>query len=161
MTHAELVDIAANWVHKKFDVTIKEKSCGIEIPDVVGISLSRSILVECKVSRSDFHADKRKYSRLANNIGFANEKIIVDDRMLGNYRVYCCPKGLLNEDDIPDDWGLLEVFPSGFARLKNKIFYDHGIYWHNLSEHGLRQERHLIFTAFRDRHETHKVLENF
>lgn len=152
-THSDLVNKAASWVSKRFEITIKEKSCGWEIPDVVGISLSKSIMVECKVSRSDFHADKNKFSR---------NKIDGHDKMLGNYRIYCCPAGLLTTDDIPDDWGLLEVFPSGFVKLRDNIFFGTGIYWHSLSGDGYRQERHLLFTSMRDSHlSDNKIITNW
>lgn len=152
-THSDLVDKAAQWVSKRFNVTIKEKCCGFEIPDVVGISLSKSIMVECKVSRSDFHADKKKFSRARPDSY---------DCMLGNYRVYCCPAGMLVEDDVPDDWGLLEVYPSGFLKLKNNIFYNTGIYWHSLSADGYKSERHLLFTAMRDKNLVgNKIIENW
>ena len=149
-THSELVEKAGIWVSKRFEITIKEKCCGWEIPDVVGLNLGKSIMVECKVSRSDFHADKHKFSR--------NTKL--GDKMLGNYRLYCCPQGMLNEKDLPEKWGLLEVYPSGFLKLRKDIF--DMAHWFNLESDGYRQERHLLFTAIRDEStQKNKIIKNF
>src|SRR4051794_10394985 len=102
-THKELVDIAAKWAAGRHMVVVKERSEKFgEIPDVVGLNLGWSTLIECKASRPDFHADKRKASRL-------------NGGMVGNYRLYCAPKGMLKLEELPKGWGLLEVYPSGFV----------------------------------------------
>jgi len=136
-SHHKLVEIAFHWCKGRFGVVVMERSETFgEIPDVVGLNLSDSILVECKVSRADFKRDQKKYSR-------------INGTMVGNYRVYCCPKGLLKESDLPDGWGLLEVYPSGFARLKKDIF-NHNSHHHPLTSEGYRGERHLLYAVLRD-----------
>lgn len=137
-SHHKLVEIAFNWCKTRYGVVVMERSekWG-EIPDVVGMNLSDSILIECKVSRSDFMRDRKKFSR-------------VNGGMVGNYRVYCCPKGLLKETDLPEGWGLLEVYPSGFARLKKNIFTHRG-YHHPLCSDGYKGERHLLYAVLRDK----------
>lgn len=52
-------------------------------------------MVEVKVSRSDFLADKRKKFR-------GNPKPGV-----GDWRFYLSPEGVVNEEDLPEGWGLL------------------------------------------------------
>lgn len=137
-THKELVDKAFDWAKGRYGVVVKERVAGWgEIPDVLAMNLSESTLIECKASRADFHADKKKMSRLNT------------DGMMGTYRLYCCPKDMLKESDIPKGWGLLEVYPSGFTRLKNNIYKS----WDNhfpLSSHGYKGERHALFAAIRD-----------
>src|SRR5262249_9121706 len=56
-----------------------------------------SVLVECKISRADFLADRDKPFRQKPGLG------------LGCERFYLTPPGLLNEKDLPPGWGLLEV----------------------------------------------------
>jgi hypothetical protein len=67
MTHAELVARAVKWLSGTMrcnPVYAGLASCG-EIPDAIGwtskYSHYGSIVVECKTSRADFVADKRKY----------------------------------------------------------------------------------------------------
>ncbi|MDQ7286946.1 hypothetical protein O0I55_17650, partial [Stenotrophomonas sp. Sm5341] len=68
-----------------------------EDPDAIGWYTGRTMLVECKVSRSDFLADRKKRFR-------ANP-----ERGLGLYRYFMAPKGLIKVDELPARWGLLEV----------------------------------------------------
>lgn len=99
MTHKELIEAAASWLEKRpYGVVLREYNYGgIEIPDVIGFWEDSSILIECKVSRSDFLKDWLKGGR---NRG---------PNHLGNRRYYFVPKGLLSPDDIPEGWGL--VYP--------------------------------------------------
>ncbi len=68
-----------------------------ENPDAIGWYTGRTMLVECKVSRSDFLADRKKPFR-------ANP-----ERGLGLYRYFMAPKGLIKVDELPARRGLLEV----------------------------------------------------
>lgn len=73
-----------------------------ECPDALGFAtLSGTQLIEVKVSRSDFLSDKKKYWRKNPSKG------------LGSYRSYLCPEGLINEKDLPSNWGLLWVDEKG------------------------------------------------
>ena len=96
--HDRLVDIGERWLRKNgFPVTYTElRSQGSrEEPDIVGFNSKSSIIIEVKVSRQDFIADKKKPERTSGGIGV--------------YRFYMTPTGLLNVDEIPNGWGLLEV----------------------------------------------------
>ncbi|MEB2440984.1 adenylosuccinate synthase [Citrobacter braakii] len=62
-----------------------------------------SVLVEVKVSRSDFLRDKHKPHRQRGG--------------LGDYRYYMCPEGIININDLPDRWGLLWVNKRGHVKL--------------------------------------------
>lgn len=66
-----------------------------ECPDVIGWRDGHSILIECKVSRSDFLADKKKKFRAEPAIG------------MGDARLFLAPPGVIRTDDLPDGWGLL------------------------------------------------------
>lgn len=68
-----------------------------EVPDAIGWAGLKSVLIECKTSRSDFHADKEKEVRKNPEEG------------VGLFRLYMAPKGLLQKDDLPSQWGLVEV----------------------------------------------------
>jgi hypothetical protein len=71
-----------------------------EEPDAIGWgACSRSILVECKASRADFFADKKK-----NRAGVGLEKW------------YMTPRGLVKPCEVPDGWGLVEYRESNHSR---------------------------------------------
>lgn len=114
MTHKELVEIAYKWV-------LKNASCGIafkeiytvnntgEIPDVIGFgSWEHSVLIECKVSRSDFLKDRNKKFRCNPELG------------MGKNRLYCCPEGLIKKEELPPSWGLIYVDDKGKAKCVYK-----------------------------------------
>lgn len=95
--HAELVRAAAVWLRKKCSVVFTEVAGSArETADAIGWNGMRSILIECKTSRSDFRADAKKpWRRHA-------------DEAMGAKRYYLSPRGLLRVADLPPRWGLLE-----------------------------------------------------
>lgn len=104
MTHDELVTRAARWLEgTQRCVHVVVEPCNLvlrEQPDAIGWSAwGISTLVECKISRSDFHADKRKRSRVSEG----------RVRGMGTRRFYLTPKGLLEASCIPPGWGWAEV----------------------------------------------------
>jgi hypothetical protein len=67
-----------------------------EIIDAIGFRDSCSIVIESKVSRSDFLADKKKPERQEGA------------KALGTYRFYICPVGMIKPEEVlPLGWGLL------------------------------------------------------
>ena len=67
-----------------------------ENPDVIGWALGAgSILIECKLSRSDFIKDAAKIVRRNPRAG------------MGQRRYYLCPPDLIQVKDLPAKWGLL------------------------------------------------------
>lgn len=144
--HKKLVDSAYNWI-------LKNSSCGVafkelnastsngECPDVIGFGAwGHSVLIECKASRSDFHADKKKKFRKNPTMG------------MGTQRFYCCPTGLLKTSDLPEGWGLIYVN----EKFKARCFYSpykgnigersRGFEKNILAEHG------LMYSALRRLH---------
>lgn len=101
MTHAQLVRLAEQWLrrHYRCGIVLSEQSCASgETPDVIGWKgKCRSILVECKVSRADFLADREKPFRRDAAQG------------MGCERFYLSPRGLIEKTELPPGWGLLEV----------------------------------------------------
>lgn len=142
MTHQDLVEVAYKWV-------LNNTSCGVafkelytlcnngEYPDVIGFGAwSLSILVECKVSRSDFLADKKKSFRIRPELG------------MGTQRFYCCPEGLLQAEDLPDGWGLLWVnnklkVTCIHKNYKGSVGIGHGF------EKNIKAEHELMYSALR------------
>jgi hypothetical protein len=101
MTHEGLVDLAVHWLRSSYGCGIilsEQACCSGEIPDVIGWKgRCRSVLVECKVSRSDFLADRNKPWR------------IDAEGALGCERYYLAPAGLIAQAELPPGWGLLQV----------------------------------------------------
>ncbi|MCP3944994.1 MAG: hypothetical protein GY710_26450 [Desulfobacteraceae bacterium] len=63
-THDELIKIAEKWLLKRCGFAFRELTTfASETPDVIGFRQGESILIECKTSRADFHADKKKIFR--------------------------------------------------------------------------------------------------
>lgn len=99
-THSEGCAIAAKYLKTKCNcgiVFIEPNSWGnSESPDAIGFRiLGVSILVEVKITRSDFLTDKKKPHRKAPTTG------------MGTYRFYACPEGVIKPSDLPPGWGLL------------------------------------------------------
>ena len=99
MTHAHLVSKGVEWLRRYgCGIVLSEQMCiSGEAPDAIGWKgACRSVLVECKLTRSDFLADRSKPFRQNPELG------------LGCERWYLTPAGLLSPMDLPLHWGLLE-----------------------------------------------------
>lgn len=78
-----------------------------ETPDVLAFRPGgASLLIEVKVFRSDFLADKKKSFRRREEQG------------MGNYRYYAAPKGLLVAEEMPEGWGLIEIAERHVTEIK-------------------------------------------
>lgn len=101
MTHSELCRIGGkwlinskNWKYRCQYVVTEFTSMSSESPDVYGLQGGYlSILLEIKMSRSDFKADLKKRHRQSEGIG--------------TKRYYLCPEDLLKAEELPLGWGLL------------------------------------------------------
>jgi len=99
MTHAQLVEKAVRWLRLyRCGVVLSEQTCASgEVPDAIGWKQAcHSVLVECKVTRDDFLADRAKPFRQKPEKG------------VGNERFYLVPPGLVKVEELPAGWGLLE-----------------------------------------------------
>jgi hypothetical protein len=100
MTHVQLVEKAVRWLRRyRCGVVLSEQACvSGEMPDAIGWKRAcHSVLVECKVTRADFLADRAKPFRLKPEQG------------VGSERFYLTPAGLVGQEELPAGWGLLEV----------------------------------------------------
>ena len=97
MQHSTLVAIGVRWLSRRCSIVLYEfATAADENPDVIGwASGTSSILIECKLSRSDFLKDVKKETRKNPSSG------------MGQRRYYLCPADVIQTKDIPPKWGLL------------------------------------------------------
>lgn len=100
--HRGLCLLAAKWLRRSEwgrpscpFVAVELVTATPEIPDVFGWNYWATVLIEVKVSRLDFLADAKKPFRQNPEEG------------VGAFRYYCCPSGMIREDEVPANWGLL------------------------------------------------------
>ena len=133
VTHAKLVSMAVRWLrHYRCGVVLSEQACvSGEMPDAIGWKRAcHSVLVESKVSRADFLADRDKPFRQKPEMG------------VGCERYYLAPRGLIRTEELPAEWGLLEVCGREIERVKASA--------KNLrSEIGFQNEMNLLLASLR------------
>jgi len=101
ISHKELVDRAFTYLQFSMGCSFvfKERVTSTsENPDAIGFKHGFSWLIECKSSRADFLADKKKHFRRDAS------------QDMGYERYFMAPVGLLEPSEIPGGWGLLEVY---------------------------------------------------
>jgi hypothetical protein len=133
VTHAKLVSLAVRWLRSyRCGVVLSEQACVTgEMPDAIGWKKAcHSVLIECKVSRADFLADREKpFRRNSHNA-------------VGCERYYLAPKSLIRVEELPEGWGLLEL--SGREVERTKISAK------NLrSQAGFANEMNLLLASLR------------
>jgi hypothetical protein len=141
-SHKDLVKIAENWLLKRCGFAFSELTTFAgETPDGIGFRSDGTILVECKCSRSDFLADKKKLHRIHPWMG------------VGKYRFFMCEKGLIKPDELPEKWGLLYVNNKGQVRQK---VGPSGNIWSSSKEfvfdRDIKKEMSLMYSALRRLH---------
>jgi len=88
------------WLRRyRCGVVLSEQACvSGEMPDAIGWKKAcHSVLVECKVTRSDFLVDRTKPWRRDPQKG------------VGSERYYFAPEGMIEIEELPPGWGLLEL----------------------------------------------------
>lgn len=108
--HQQLCDLGEKWLRRQgCRVTLRDPFKAAvytgECPDVIGWRDGHSILIECKVSRSDFLADKAKKFRAEPALG------------MGDARLFLAPPGVIRPADLPEGWGLL-IADDGRVRIE-------------------------------------------
>jgi hypothetical protein len=89
-------------------VLYESATAALENPDVIGWAPEAgSVLIECKVTRSDFLRDASKPVRKNAREG------------MGQRRYYLCPAEVIQVKDLPPKWGLLWV-AKGQVSLKRE-----------------------------------------
>jgi hypothetical protein len=133
MTHPQLVEKAVAWLRAYgCSVVLSEQSCASgETPDAIGWKRgSHSVVVECKVSRCDFLADKEKPFRMK------------PATAMGCERFYFAPAGMLRADELPAGWGLLEL-------RGREVFMTYRSATDLRSARGFRYEMNLLLASLR------------
>ena len=133
MTHALLVRKAVEWLRRyRCGVVLSEQACvSGEMPDAIGWKRAcHSVLVECKVSRADFLAERGKPFRQNAELG------------VGSERFYLVPRALVRAEELPPGWGLLEYHNRRIQMLQTSR--------KNLrSQEGFRCEMNLLLASLR------------
>lgn len=114
MKHSELIDIGAKWLNKiapnctyRCPFVVNDLvTFTPETPDIFGFTSGGTVLIEVKVSRSDFLVDKKKPFRR------------VEKKGMGISRLYLCPEGIIKISDLPEKWGLLWVDDAGVITIQ-------------------------------------------
>lgn len=129
LTHRKLCEIGANYLKNaiphyircNYVVTEFTSLCS-ESPDIYGYRGGyHTLLVEVKVSRSDFFADKKKRHRQPGS-------------GIGSSRYYLCPTNLISVDELPPGWGLLYCNNEGKITLvKQSEHFDQRDYTDEMS----------------------------
>jgi hypothetical protein len=133
MTHALLVRKAVEWLRRyRCGVVLSEQACvSGEMPDAIGWKRAcHSVLVECKISRADFLADRAKPFRLRPELG------------VGCERFYLVVREVARPDELPLGWGLLEYHNRRIQMLRpsrKKL----------RSDEGFRCEMNLLLASLR------------
>lgn len=117
-THQDLCSLAVNWLQRApgrsgpaCQVAFSEAkgAWNGEIPDAIGFRTAAedegSVVVEVKVSRADYLADRAKAHRQDGALG------------MGLYRYFIAPEGIISVRELPQSWGLVEVSPKGVLRV--------------------------------------------
>lgn len=144
--HAQLVGVAAAWLARRgchAILTERGHRSGPDIPDAIGWDSqwiddeferyrTFAVIVEVKVSRSDFYADQSKPHRF-------------DDDALGRERWYLLPKGMLEPSKIPVGWGFIEYDGSRCQKRIAPIFRD-------VTSASAERERDLLLRELRAYH---------
>ena len=144
MNHRELVAYSKNWLIRKtrcaFAFT-EIKCINAEIADVIGFaSGDYSILIECKVSRSDFLKDCKKSFRNPNSV-----------TGVGKYRFFSCPNGLIKSSELPANWGLIYFSEQGKGEMIWNPYCASltGNIWSGGFEFNKDAERNILYSALR------------
>jgi hypothetical protein len=135
VSHSLLVAKAVEWLRTRYrcGIILSEQYCATgEVPDAIGWKgTCHSVVIECKVSRTDFLADALKPFRLE------------PETALGCERFYLAPAGLIAIEELPSGWGLLE-----YARREVKLAKKPAR--KNLrTEIGLMKEMNLLLASLR------------
>ena len=86
------------------------------MPDVWATNGHDTAIIEVKTSHSDFLADHKKWIRQE---GYAQDR-----NKIGNYRYYLCPKGVIKEEELPENWGLLVWDGKKIHKVKQAVRVD-------------------------------------
>ncbi len=90
---------AEPWRTPNKYVAVELICAGAENPDVWATNGFDTTLIEVKTSHVDFIKDQKKFAR--------SREAKIGGFQIGNYKYYLCPAGVIKEEELPDNWGLL------------------------------------------------------
>lgn len=109
MTHGDLINRAVHWLRNSRGCSVVITQAALvcfEQPDAIGWTAhGRSILLECKASRADFHRDRHKWHRLTSG--------------MGSERYYLTPPAMVKPEEVYEGWGLMECLPHCLRKRKD------------------------------------------
>jgi hypothetical protein len=131
ITHSDLVAKAEAWLRRNgWKVVLTElRTSSPEEPDAIGFCTGASHLIECKASRADFLADRKKFFRRNPKHG------------MGTMRSFLTPAGLVAPHELPENWGLLEVRGRRVWRVVDAVPFD--------DVDAIKAEREFIYSVLR------------
>lgn len=102
ISYYDLCQACSTWIYKSHfkDLMWKYVIIGLKgvtnkMPDIYAVSGLFSLCVEVKMTRGEFTRSLKK----KNNLYY--------DNGCGTYRYYLCPDGVININELPDGWGLI------------------------------------------------------
>lgn len=149
MTHTELVEIGYKWCLTRCAFAFKELvTINSETPDVIGFNSNGTFLIEAKTSRVDFFADKKKPFRKNGFMG------------MGDWRFFICKKDMIKINELPKNWGLIEVNEKGKPNVVFNPFGKGNIYcrWKR-NKKMQRNEMLMMYSALRRLHLKNRIEE--
>jgi len=139
LTHSELIEIGYKWCLTKCAFAFKDlATINSETPDVIGFNSNGTFLLEAKTSRADFLADKKKRFRKRPEEG------------MGDWRFFICEAKLININELPEMWGLIEINQNKKALTVFNPFGNGNIYykWEKNKKNHL-SEKGMMYSALR------------
>jgi hypothetical protein len=133
LTHDQIAEIGAKWLSRhgyKYVFSNMRSQFSSENPDALGLKggFSDAFVLEVKVSRSDFLADKKKTHR---QLG----------KGVGLHYAYLTPKGLIDPLEVPYGWQLLEIHGKTKPKIvvvKGKKRYGSNVFYENTNAEEMR-----------------------
>jgi len=96
--HSALVALAHQILKRMgYPYILCEPGFRDEMPDAFGMSENMTCLIECKATRSDFLADRKKDFR------------IHPEKGIGQQRIYLVNKGVCTPEELPQGWQMIEA----------------------------------------------------
>lgn len=123
--HQDLCSLGVKWLRRP--ASQEGPGCNVaasectgsysgEIADAIGFRSvgeeQHTVVVEAKVTRSDFLADAKKPHRSGAVAG------------MGTFRYYLAPAGLIQLDELPAGWGLIEVSARGSLQVRSGHIFE-------------------------------------
>ena len=105
---------AKPWRTPNKYVAVELIAATAEQPDVWATNGYDTSIIEVKTSHSDFLADQKKWIR--------SKAAETADLQLGNFRYYLCPEGVIKEEELPENWGLLVWDGKKIRKVKSATY---------------------------------------